>query len=413
MADFDQYNNAEGINKNYLSYYYDKVSNDITFNEENTYEKIDEEINNQIKEKEKIKKKKSELLEKLKKSVIELKKNDDIIFNNTNKNFRLVDVKDDNDYYNFLFERKLYKYFKTNDDKKYINEHYFKNKENTNKELYNITNINNYNNIVNEIVGETNDKKFYNNDKEYVILNEVQFVTSNNEINNKFNVGLNNKQITKCYLFDYIDGNSENEKQNVEDYVKEKVSGINYEFFTNFNLNKEKKVNEFNFEELKESKIFDENNLTNDFQKALIEKIMENFKNNKIEHFIGIYNFIIKYDQSTQKIAHLLSSIENLKSDNVLKIADNMIPPEAKQEGGSSIHHIASQLADSDLEPGEEQFSQINATSGSSFPRIASLLAASQINMPPLLPPISSFYEKYIKYKSKYLKLQKIKSLKY
>ena len=126
----------------------------------------------------------------------------------------------------------------------------------------------------------------------------------------------------------------------------------------------------------------------------------------KIINFIDIYDCIkepipIKEDKKEEKDKKKKEEVkEEIKIAHLLA-ATNQLNPEKPP------------LSDEEAPLSDEEASASKMDGGSSFPRIASLLAASQINMPPLLSPISSFYEKYIKYKSKYLKLQKIKSLKY
>lgn len=393
------YDYAEGISNEYLAYYYDKVTEGQTFDEGKTYKSVDNEISKNFKtsiQKQTINNKRIEIIKKLTKEKLTLLKNtkSSKLYSYKEYNFRFVNVNDDveKDYNKFLLEQKLYeKLYNNNNNNNYINKHYFRT-DKTNKYLYNITNEENYNNILIEIDNEKNESigKNESTGEKYVVLNEVQFVNNNTEIDTLLKLGNENKEIAKCYLFDKID-KTENKEEDVNIYVKNIIDSFKIDLFKGLGI-------------IKIINLSDGINLSQNFKDKLLIEIMKNFKNGKIEHFIGIYDFIDGYqiplkenpspkvplapplkipETKLENIAYLLAVNKQLNPDNPAIINAKTDEPPNPQEGGSS------------------------------FPRIASLLAASQINMPPLLSPISSFYEKYIKYKSKYLKLQKIKSLKY
>lgn len=368
---FNDYNPVK-MNDDKLYYYFDKINVNTQLEGDN-YDFIDNKINEDSKdnneERKKINEEREKLIKDLTKKKINFKNYLDNYLSNQSYNFRIVNVNNDEDYKKFLLEKTLYESLK-NDGNNYINKHYFRT-EKENQYLYNITDDTNYKKILKEI----DDKLKVINTVEYIVLNEVQFVYYDNvadnfDIENKpivQNILKLTNNITKCYLFDkIIDGRAdivieERCKAYIETVINsELVNKINNILYSN----SEKKIE-----------------LSEDFRNKLIDEIMKKYQNGKIEHFIGIYDFIKDYNPIIP---------EDIKLDNIAYLI----------------------AANQQLNTDERPISDLQ-TGGSSFPRIASLLAASQINMPPLLSPISSFYEKYIKYKSKYLKLQKIKSLKY
>ena len=135
------------------------------------------------------------------------------------------------------------------------------------------------------------------------------------------------------------------------------------------------------------------------------------YKLEKLNYITNNFNNIINCLIKNNKINNDGKIIDFIGIDKCIeKEIESLEPPKSEPTKLEKIEYLLA--ANKQLNPDKPPISNPQE-GGSSFPRIASLLAASQINMPPLLSPISSFYEKYIKYKSKYLKLQKIKSLKY